>query len=118
MRDMDVRAKAVEIAMKAIEDGTFMEKAEKAGQKTLAYPVELDIEDNGNTTEVWVTAEFVCKAWKPYNARGVMHDAYNPFEDEAEWQDTLAQREKRAKEVADKKAKKIAKQNKAKAKGE
>lgn len=118
MRDMDVRAKAVEIAMNAIKDGTFMEKAEPAGQKTLAYPVEMDIESNGETTEVWVTVELVCKAWKPYNSKGTIYPPYNPFEVEAEWQDTLAGREKRAKEVAEKKAKKIAKQNAAKVKGE
>lgn len=120
MRDMDVRAKSVEIAMEAVKNGTFMDKAEPAGQNTLAYPVELDIKGNGETTEVWVTLNATCKMWKEYNARGVMHPPYNPFEVEEEWQATLGDRKKRAEEVAEKKAKKIAKQQKAreKAKGE
>jgi len=118
MREMDIRAKAVELTIEALKNGTFMEKAEPAGQNCYAYPNEFDINGTGEMTEVWTTIDCTCKMWRPYNARGVMHEAYDPFEVQREWEETLAERKRKADEVAEKKAKKIAKQNKAKEKAE
>lgn len=115
---MDVQSKAVEITTNALKDGTFFEKAENAGRNCFAYPCEIDIEGNGETTEVWVTIDLTCKKWKPYNSKGTIYPPYNPFDVENEWQSTLAERERKAKEIAEKKAKKIAKQKNAKVKGE
>jgi hypothetical protein len=120
MRDMDVRATAVEAVMNALRDGTFMDKAENAGAKTLAYPVELDINGDGSTQEVWVTIEPVCKSWKPYKvnsqSKGVeTYPPYDPFEAQAKYErDQEVKRikaEQKAKEKAEKEAKKKANSN-------
>jgi hypothetical protein len=106
MRDMDVRAVAVEKALEALKDGSFMNKAEQAGAKTYAYPVEIDIDGNGELTEVWVTNEMVCKSWKPYKTKYGEKPAYNPFEVQREYEaDLEAKRieaEAKAKAKADK----------------
>lgn len=118
MKEKDVRAESVRIAIEALKDGTFMEKAEPAGQNCYAYPVELDIDGNGTPTEIWVTADFTCKMWRQYNAKGELHEPYNPFEVEAEWQDVLAERKRKADEAAEKKAQRVEKQKALKAKAE
>lgn len=105
MRDMDVRAKAIEIANNALKDGTFMEKAEPCGAKTFAYPCEIVIDGN-EPTEVWVTAELVCKSWKPYKTRYGTKSPFDPYEVQAEYErDQEAKRieaEAKAKAKADK----------------
>lgn len=112
MRDMDVKAMAVERAIEALQNGTFMENAEPAGAKTFAYRTEFDIEGNGTMTEVWVTIEFTTKMWKAYNTRYGVQDAYDPFEAQAEYEQVLADRETRKAEAEAKKAKKLAKKAK------
>ena len=111
MRDMDVRERAIAIATEALQNGTFMEKAEPAGAKTHAYPCEIDINGDGIMQEVWVTAELVCKSWKPYKTRYGEKKAFDPYEVQAEYE-----REQEAKRIeAEAKAK--AKADKLKAKG-
>ena len=111
MRQMDVKEQAKAQALKAIEDGTFFEKAEKVGVFTYAYPTEFDINGDGVLTEVWVEMEITSKNW--YDTTKTK--AYDPFAKASEYADTIAAREQREKERAEAKAKKLAKaQEKAK----
>lgn len=118
LRDMDVRAVAMQTALdsfnEAINDTTFKTSLENAGQNAFAFKTEVDIEGKGELTEVWVEFKATVKTWKPHSVKGTEHPAYCPFTVEQEWQDTLQDRERKAKERADKKAKQIAKSQKAK----
>ena len=118
MKDTEVRELAMSMANEALKNGTFLEKVEPAGKQTVAYPCEIDIERNGNLQEVWVKFSMSVPHWKPYNAKGIMKDPYNPFEEEEAWQFELNQRKAKAEEAKAKKEKKIAKTEKAKAKAE
>jgi len=112
MRDMDVRAYAVkEAAVRYF--GHLEGEIEFAGQNTVAMPIMVDVNGDGNPVEVWVTAQLTVKQWKPYNARGVEHSPYDPFEAEAEWQRELAVRAQKAADREAAKAKKAAKKEKA-----
>ena len=109
LRDMDVREKAVEIAINALIENKFFKKAEQIGNKAWAYPTEIDIEGTGETTEVWVVLDLTCKNWKPRNVKGIMTTPFDPFEVIREWELDKEKKALKAKEVAEKKAKKIKK---------
>jgi hypothetical protein len=117
MKDTEVREMAMALATEALKNGTFTEKVEPAGKQTVAFPCEIDIEGNGEPKEVWVKFVMSVPHWKRYNSRGTIHEAYNPFEDENEWQFELNQRRERVEKAKANKEKKIAKQNALKAKG-
>ena len=114
MRDMDVRAYAVKVAAEKLFGGAS-EGVEPAGKNTVAVPIMVDINGDGEPVEVWVTAQLTVKQWKPYTARGVEHSPYDPFEAEADWQRELAIREQKAADRKAAKEKKVAKSRKEKA---
>ena len=118
MKDTEIRAKAMAIALEALKDGTFYEKAEAAGKQALAYPTEMDINGDGEPTEVWVRFGISVPHWKPYNSRGEIHEAYNPFEEEEAWQFELKGRKARPEKAKANKEKIIAKQKRLKEKAE
>lgn len=118
MKEKEVQALAVELTIKALRDGTFWDKAEEVGKNQYAYPNEIDIEGNGDLVEVWTTLDFTCKKWKEYNARGVMHEAYNPFEVQAAYLADLEAKKVKAEKAKANKEKKIAKQKAAREKAE
>ena len=109
LRDMDVRAKAVEIATNALMENTFFTLAEKIGDKMWSYPTQIDIEGNGEKTEVWVVLDLTCKTWKERNVKGIMTPAFDPFEVAQEWQRSKVEKEQKAKEKEKKKRAKIKK---------
>ena len=117
MRDMDVRAYAVKEAA-ARYFGHLAGEIEFAGQNTVAMPIMVDVNGDGNPVEVWVTAQLTVKQWKPYNVRGVAHSPYDPFEAEAEWQRELGVRAQKAADREAAKARKAAKKAKVEKEGE
>lgn len=98
---MKEAAKAqVQEAIQAILDAS---NGEAVGGFETAIPVTV------NEQEIWVEVKLTAKNW--YDTKTTK--AYDPFEKQREYHDTLADREARAKAAADKKAKKIAKSAKA-----
>ena len=108
MRDMDVRATAVKEAFARLINADA-QGLENAGQNTVAVPIMIDIDGNGEPVEVWVTAQLTVKQWKPYNSKGIMREAYDPFTAEAAWQAELAVRAAKAEQAKANKEKRIAK---------
>lgn len=97
MNKADMRALAVK---KALEMVQFPETAEPSGRNALSIPVEVEGE------EIWV--EFVATGKQWYNTEKTK--AFDPFEKQGEWDDTLSLRQKASEDRERKKAEKLARQ--------
>lgn len=114
-RQMDIKAEVKEKIVEMIKNGIDLESEDifKTDGFTFAIPTYPIGEDGENEIEVFGEIKITCKTW---HATAKI-PAYNPVDKENDYKFALAEREKKAKEAAEKKAKKIAKQNKTKAEG-
>lgn len=114
-RQMDIKAEVKEKIVEMIKNGIDLTSDDvfKTDGYTFAVPVYPIGEDGETEIEVFGEIKITCKNW--YATAKAL--AYNPADKEDDYKFIVAERERKAKEVAEKKAKKIAKQNKAKAEG-
>ena len=111
-RQMDIKKEVKEAIVEMIKNGIDLESEDifKTDGFEFAIPVYPIGEDGETEIEVFGEIKITCKNWYAT----AKSPAFNPLDKDSDYKATLATRERKAKEVADKKAKKIAKQNKAK----
>ena len=113
-RQMDIKAEVKDKIVEMLKDGIDLTSDEvfKTEGYTYAIPTYVIGEDGETEIEVFAEIKITCKNWYAT----AKTPAYNPVDKENDYKFVVEQREQKAKEVAEKKAKKLAKQQKAKEK--
>lgn len=110
-RQMDIKKEVKDAIVEIINEGINLHSEDvfQTDGYTFAIPV-YTTDEKGNEIEVFGEVKITCKNWYAT----AKSPAYDALAKENDYKFTISEREKKAKEIADKKAKKIAKQNKAK----